>query len=122
MEKQSMMVAAVAIGVVMIVGGMVWSADKEKLRLPHDTEDKGVIAMAAAATITIDEAIKTALENFPGKAIEAELEKKQDRTFWEVTVLTAEQGLMQVLVDAESGSVITTGEKDERTPGKGKKL
>jgi uncharacterized membrane protein YkoI len=43
--------------------------------------------------------------------IEAELEQKQDKAIWEVEVVTAEQGIMNIDVDAESGSVIMTGEK-----------
>jgi hypothetical protein len=30
---------------------------------------------------------------------------------WEVEILTAEEGIMSVYVDADSGSVITTDEK-----------
>jgi uncharacterized membrane protein YkoI len=107
-----MVIGAVVIGVMVIVGGMVWSAEKEK----HKGEDaKQVVAMAMAAKITIDQAIKTALDNFPGKVIEAELEKKHDKTVWEVEILTAEQVIKVVLIDAESGSVVTT---EEKTAGK----
>lgn len=113
MDKKNMLIAAVVTGVVVIVGGMVWSADTDRLRLPSDAEHKDVIAMATAANVTIEDAIRTAMENFPGKVIEAELEQKHGATVWEVDILTAEQGIMQVLVDAESGSVITTGEKME---------
>ncbi len=108
MDKKSMVVGAVVIGVTVVVGGMVWSAEKDR----HKREDaKQVVAMATAAKITIDQAIKTALDNFPGKAIEAELEKKDDKTVWEVEILTAEQVIKVVHVDAESGSVVATEEK-----------
>ena len=108
MDKKSMVIAAVVIAVISIVGGMVWSAEKDK----HKEEDaKQLVTMAMAAKITIEEAMKTALENFPGKVVEAELEKKQDKTVWEVEILTAEQSIMSVYVDADSGSVITTDEK-----------
>jgi uncharacterized membrane protein YkoI len=108
MDKKSMVIAAVVIAVISIVGGMVWSAEKDK----HKEEDaKQLVTMAMAAKITIEEAMKTALENFPGKVVEAELEKKQDKIVWEVEILTAEQAIMTVYVDADSGSVITTDEK-----------
>lgn len=108
MDKKSMVIGAVVVGVIVVVGGMVWSAERDK----HKGEDvKQVVAMAMAAKITIDQAIKTSLENFPGKVIEAELERKHDKTVWDVEILTAEQGIMVVHVDAESGSVITTEEK-----------
>jgi uncharacterized membrane protein YkoI len=110
MDKKSMVIAAVVIGVISIVGGMVWSAEKDKLKGKGE-DNKQVVAMAMAAKITIDQAMKTALENFPGKVIEAELEKKQDKTVWEIEILTAEQTIMSVYVDADSGSVMTTEEK-----------
>lgn len=106
-----MVIGAVVIGVVVIVGGMVWSAEKDKLKGQKGEDRKEVVAMAMTAKITIDQAVKTALESFPGKVIEAELEKKQDKAVWEVEILTAEQGIMVVHVDAESGAVITTEEK-----------
>jgi uncharacterized membrane protein YkoI len=112
MDKKSMVIGAVVIGVMVIVGGMVWSAEKDK----HKGEDtKQVVAMAMAAKITIDQAIKTASDNFPGRVIEAELEKKHDKTVWEVEILTAEQVIKVVHIDAESGSVVTT---EEKTAGK----
>jgi uncharacterized membrane protein YkoI len=108
MDKKHLVIAAVVITVLSIVGGMVWSAEKDK----HKQEDaKQVVVMAMAAKITIEDAMKTALENFPGKVVEAELEKKQDKTVWEVEILTVERGIMAVYVDADTGSVITTEEK-----------
>jgi uncharacterized membrane protein YkoI len=108
MDKKNMVIAALVIAVISIVGGMVWSAEKDK----HNGEDnKQLVTMAMAAKITIEEAMKTALENFPGKVVEAELEKKQDKTVWEVEILTADRGIMAVYVDADSGSVIATEEK-----------
>jgi len=108
MDKKSLTIAAVVIGIVGVVGGMVWSAEKGKSKAVEANQD---LALASSAKITIEDAIKTALENFPGKVIEAELEKKQDKTVWEVEIMTAEQGIMKVYVDADSGSVMTTEEK-----------
>lgn len=108
MDKNGMLVGAVVIGAMVVAGGMVWSAEKGKYK---DQDAKQVIAMAMVATITIDQAIKTALDNFPGKVVEAELEKKHEKAVWEVEILTAEQALMVVLIDADSGAVITTEEK-----------
>jgi uncharacterized membrane protein YkoI len=113
MSRKSMIIAAVVIGVMGVVGGMVWSAEKGKNKSVEATQD--IVAMATSAKITIEEAMKTALENFPGKVIEAELEKKQGKTAWEVEILTSEQGIMKVYVDADSGSVMTT---EEKTAGK----
>lgn len=103
-------VAAIVIGVTVVVGGLVWSGEKERERRKGE-ENKLMVGMAMAANVTIDQAIKTALENFPGKVIEAELEKRQGKTAWEVEIVTAEQTIMVVHIDAESGSVLSTEEK-----------
>ena len=46
------------------------------------------------AKVTIDQAIKTALEAAPGTAVEAELEKKHDKAVWEVEVLGADGAIV----------------------------
>ena len=73
------------------------------------------IEMAAAAKVTIDEAIKTASEKIAGKIIEAELERKHDRPVWEVEVLTAENKVMEVHIDAETGAVIDVEEEKAKS-------
>ena len=50
------------------------------------------VEMAAAAKVSIDEAIKTASEKVSGMVIEAELKQKQDRLIWELEVVTPEKG------------------------------
>jgi len=107
MRKRNIAVG-IAVGATLVVGELVWSKERGQ---DKQEENRQVVAMAMVATVPIEQAIKTALENFPGKVIEAELEKKQDKTVWEVEILTAEQGLMVVHVDAASGSVINTEEK-----------
>ena len=95
------LILTLTVGTLLAIGTPAWSDDKE-----------GKIGdLLKDAKVTIDQAIKTALENFPGKVIEAELEQKHDKTVWEVEVLTAEQVIKVVHVDAESGSVVATEEK-----------
>lgn len=78
-------------------------------------EEQNKLEMAAAATITIDEAIKTASENLAGKIIEAELERKHDKLVWEVEVVTTENKVMEVHIDAQTGVVIDMEEEEEKT-------
>jgi len=71
--------------------------------------------MASAATVTIDEAIKTASEKLAGKIIEAELEKKHNKLVWEVEVVTTENKVVEVHIDAKTGVVIDVEEEEEKT-------
>ena len=66
------------------------------------------------AKVTIDQAIKTALEAAPGTAVEAELDKKHDKTVWEVEVLGTDGAMTEVHIDATTGAVIDKEAKHEK--------
>jgi uncharacterized membrane protein YkoI len=67
--------------------------------------------MAAAAKVTIDQAIKTTSDKVAGTVIEAELETKHNKLIWEVEVVTAENKVMEVHIDADTGDVIDVKEE-----------
>ncbi|HSA87561.1 MAG TPA: PepSY domain-containing protein [Nitrospira sp.] len=94
------------------VGGTAYADAKEK---------KGKAEMAAAAKVTIEEAIKTATDKVAGKVIEAELEHKHNKLVWEVEVLTAENKAMEVHIDADTGAVIDV-EEEKTKPTKSPKM
>jgi uncharacterized membrane protein YkoI len=100
---------AIAIGVMLVLNGPAWSDQKGKEK---KDESKEKVARAAKAKVTIEQAIKTASEKVPGKVVEAELEKKHDTLVWEVEVVTAENKVMEVHIDAESGAVIDVGGRE----------
>lgn len=107
--KQLVGMMVVAIGVVLVLNGPVWSDQKGKGK---KDESRETVEMAVKAKVTIDEAIKTASEKVPGKVVEAELEKKHNTLVWEVEVVTAENKVMEVHIDAESGAVIDVEEEN----------
>ena len=106
--KQLVGMMAVAVGAMLVLNGHAWSDQKGKGK---KDESKETIEMAAVAKVTIDQAIKAALEKVAGKVVEAELEKKHDTLVWEVEVVTAENKVMEVHIDAESGAVIDVEEE-----------
>lgn len=108
--KQLVGILALVIGTMLVLNGPAWSDQKGKGK---KDESKETVEMAAKAKVTIDEAIKTASEKVPGKVVEAELEKKHDTLVWEVEVVTAENKVMEVHIDAESGAVIDV--EDEKS-------
>ena len=116
--KQLVGMLAVAIGAVLVLNGPAWSDQKGKGK---KDESKETVEMAATAKVTIDEAIKTASEKVPGKVVEAELEKKHGTLVWEVEVVTAENKVMEVHIDAESGAVIGVEEEKAEKAMKGEK-
>jgi uncharacterized membrane protein YkoI len=108
---------AVVIGAVLALSQPVLADEKGKKK--HD-EVKEKIALAGAAKISLDQAVKTASEKVPGQVIEAELEKKHETAVWEVEILTAEGKIMEIHVDAGTGAVIDTEEKQAGKKHEGK--
>jgi uncharacterized membrane protein YkoI len=82
-----------------------------------EKERTGKAEMAAAAKVTIDQAIKTASEKVSGKIIEAELETTHHKLVWDVDIVTADKKVMEVHIDAETGAVIDV-EEETATPKK----
>lgn len=81
-----------------------------------DNGKNGKAEMAATAKVTIDQAIKTASEKVSGKIIEAELEQKHNKLVWEVEIVTADKKVMEVHIDADTGTVIDV--EEEKTESK----
>lgn len=103
------LIMTLTVGTVLALGTPAWS-DKKK------DEEGEIAALAKDAKVTIDQAIKTATEKVPGTVVEAELEKKHDKTVWEVEVLGADGKVTEVHIDAATGTVIDTeakGKKEE---------
>lgn len=98
-------VTAGVIGLLFALGSNAWADDKEGK----------ITELMKDATVTIDQAIKTASEKVPGTVVEAELEKKHGKTVWEVEVLGADGNVTEVHIDAATGAVIDTeAKKDEK--------
>jgi uncharacterized membrane protein YkoI len=77
-----------------------------------EKEKNGKAEMAAAAKVTIEQAIKTVSNKVAGKVVEAELAKKHNKLVWEVEVITAENKTIEVHIDADTGAVIHVEEKN----------
>ena len=106
--KRLVGITALAIAAMLVLNSPAWSDQKGKGK---KDESKETVEMATKAKVTIDQAIKTASEKVPGKVVEAELEKKHDTLVWEVEVVTEENKVMEVHIDAESGAVIDVEEE-----------
>jgi hypothetical protein len=106
---RTILIAGTVIGLAGIVGEMVWSGDHGKL------QGAEVIALATSTKITVDGAVEAALGTMAGQVVEAKLEKRGDKTVWSVGILTAEEAIMTIYVDAVSGVMMLT---EEKVPGK----
>ncbi|MBX3235440.1 MAG: PepSY domain-containing protein [Nitrospiraceae bacterium] len=118
MFKQVAM-SALAVGALCLVTTPAWSDKGSKGK--HKDEECNVAELIKDAKVTIDQAIKTAIEKVPGTAVEAEIEKKHDKTVWEVEILGADGKMTEVHIDAATGDVIDTEAKHEKHDKKEKK-
>jgi len=118
MIKQIAM-SALLVGALCLAATPAWS-DKGK-KGKEKEEDCNVAELVKDAKVTIDQAIKTAVDKVPGTAVEAELEKKHDKTVWEVEILEADGKMTEVHIDAATGDVIDTEAKHEKHDKKDKK-
>jgi uncharacterized membrane protein YkoI len=105
MRQQPLAVCALA---VVLAAGTLATAGSA---YADDNGKNGKAEMAATAKVTIDQAIKTALEKVSGKVIEAELETKHNKLVWEVEVVTADKKVMEIHIDADTGTVMDVEEE-----------
>ncbi len=105
--KSLTLILALAVGTVLALGTPAWSDKKQ-------CEEGDIAALAKEATVTIEQAVKTAVEKVPGTVVEAELEKKHGKPTWEVEVLGADGNVTEVCIDAATGEVIGTEAKDKK--------
>jgi len=102
--KTGGVIVASVVGLLFALGSSAWADDKEGK----------ITDLVKDATVTIDQAIKTAAEKVPGTVVEAELEKKHGKTVWEVEVLGTDGNVTEVHIDASTGAVIDTEAKQDK--------
>ncbi len=83
--------------------------------LDHVSAEPNKFEKAASAKVSIVEAITTASEKVSGTVVEAKLEQKHDRLIWEVEVVTPEKQVMEVHIDAHTGTVIDVEEEKAKS-------
>lgn len=61
----------------------------------------------ADTNIQFNEAIDIAMTAVPGKVFEAELEMEDKQAVWEVEILSAQNQMVEIEIDANSGEIIS---------------
>ncbi len=102
----------------LLAAPQAWGHEKDKKK--GKEAEAHVADLMKDAKVTIEQAIKTAVEKVPGTVVEAELEKKHGKTVWEVEVVGSDGTVTEVHIDAADGSVIDTEKKGEKKSGKKK--
>ncbi len=104
--KGFMIMTVMAVGFGLALSGPAWSAkDHKGPKGPKGAE------LVKEATVTIDQALKSAREKVSGPVGEAELKHKDGKTVWEVEIAAQDHKVMKVFLDATTGAVLSTEEK-----------
>lgn len=88
------------------------------LAMSHDGQGKAAVANLATS-VTMEEAIKTATTQFPGKVLEAELESEDGKVMYEVEIVNAAGEIREFEIDAQSGKILSSELEDEEGHEKG---
>lgn len=68
----------------------------------------------AGASIQLNDAVDIATNAVPGKVFEAELELEKDKSVWEIEILSTNNELFEIEIDANSGEIISQELEDDQ--------
>jgi len=86
-------------------------ANKNHEHKGHGHSDSASLIRNAA--LGIDQAMKIALAEMPGKVIEAEIEQDDGVIVWEIEVLNSQNQVYEFEIDANSGVIIESERDDD---------
>jgi mono/diheme cytochrome c family protein len=87
----------------------------------HGSKKEQKVEKAKASAVSITDAIGIALQQTPGTVLEAEFEIEDGQALWEIEVATEDGRIMEILVDSQTGDIVTTEEKGAGEKAKKKK-
>ncbi|MBA3614292.1 MAG: PepSY domain-containing protein [Nitrospirales bacterium] len=82
-----------------LLGASVLLLTSVGLAMSEDGREKVTVA-SLPTSVTMEEAIKTATTQFPGKVLEAELESEDGKVIYEVEIVNATGEIREVEIDA----------------------
>ncbi len=88
-------------------------ANKDHGKRDSDDCDSDAVSLVQNATLGIDEAMKIALADTPGKVIEAEIEKDDGLVVWEIEIVNNQNQVYEFEIDANSGAILENERDDD---------
>ena len=82
------------------------AAAAQDVKSPANSSKAQLAALLKHAHVPLDEAVRRAVEKTPGQPVKVELQRRDEKIVWEVTVL-AQGNLQQIYVDGEDGNTLT---------------
>ena len=75
--------------------------------LSVQAEDDKALDNLRSLAVDMNQAVALATQAVPGNPIEAELEEEDGKMVWEVEVVTAENQIVEIEIDAQSGEILS---------------
>lgn len=86
--------------------------------MSDDGKEKFAVANLPTS-VTMEEAIKIATTQFPGKVLEAELENEEGKAIYEVEVINGSGETREFEIDAQSGKILSSEQENQEEHQKG---
>lgn len=83
------------------------------LAMSHEGKEQESLA-DLSTTISMEEAIKTATTQFPGKVLEAELEQEEGKAVYEIEIMNASGKIQEIEIDAQTGTMRQEREQENQ--------
>jgi uncharacterized membrane protein YkoI len=92
--------------VIAMVAVVALSGCQKRIKGTIEVKGEKQIAFAEMAKISLVDAVNSALQTYPGKAVHAELKNLNGYLVYQIAVVTTENNVLDVTVDAGSGSIL----------------
>ncbi|MGC9194303.1 MAG: PepSY domain-containing protein [Syntrophobacteraceae bacterium] len=94
--------------VIAMVTVLALSGCQKRIKGTIEVKGEKQIAFAEMAKISLVDAVNSAIQSYPGKAIHAGLKNLDGYLVYEIAIVTTDNNVLDVTVDAGSGTILKT--------------
>lgn len=73
----------------------------------HDHHDEDKAKLVQQEILSLEQAVKVAVADMPGKVIEAELDQERNLIIWEIELVNDQSQIFEFEIDAKTGDILT---------------
>lgn len=104
--RKTEIVIGVAVATVLAIGGLAVSSQQAKLKGSIALKGHDEAGYGEMAKVSLDEAVKAALQSVPGKVLKVELEDEDGYLVYGVEITKADRQIADVKIDAGNGKLL----------------
>ncbi len=94
--------------VIAMVAVLSLSGCQKRIKGTIQVKGEKQVAFAEMAKISLVDAVNSAIQSYPGKAIHAQLKNLDGYLVYQIAVVTTENNVLDITVDAGSGTILKT--------------